>query len=383
MIYKVYFFAAISVILQQLVSILFARNLTVVDFGYYTLFNSYILFLLPVLTFGIQRVIRIQFANDKRIGDSLINIAVKKVAVLCSILTIIFPLIIYFLTNNLLGSLITFSSAVAMGLWSVYSVYFEFKDQWVIRQRLLSFYTFLILIFSFIFLKLDFSFLSRLMAVIITSIILIIYTKNKIPNNIKIKNNIPFKAIRSIGIPIAIVSILENLIFLLDKNIILNSLGEENLGIYSSHLIIYGLVVLSFSPISVIIENLIFQKQKVKNWYYYFFGFYLFFGAVIFCFGTEIFDFLFSSKYNFKQVILNYLFCLGIFTVMRNILKIYMSKSDGLYFSVITNAIIIFVLFLFDFDSVFQFVKVFFILFLISLILEFSYVISKRNNTLL
>ena len=383
MIYKVYFFAAISVILQQLVSILFARNLTVVDFGYYTLFNSYILFLLPVLTFGIQRVIRIQFANDKRIGDSLINIAVKKVAVLCSILTIIFPLIIYFLTNNLLGSLITFSSAVAMGLWSVYSVYFEFKDQWVIRQRLLSFYTFLILIFSFIFLKLDFSFLSRLMAVIITSIILIIYTKNKIPSNIKIKNNIPFKAIRSIGIPIAIVSILENLIFLLDKNIILNSLGEENLGIYSSHLIIYGLVVLSFSPISVIIENLIFQKQKVKNWYYYFFGFYLFFGVVIFCLGTEIFDFLFSSKYNFKQVILNYLFCLGIFTVMRNILKIYMSKSDGLYFSVITNAIIIFVLFLFDFHSVFQFVKVLFILFLISLILEFSYVISKRNNTLL
>ena len=383
MIYRVYFFAAISVILQQLVSILFARNLTVIDFGYYTLFNSYILFLLPVLTFGIQRVIRIQFANDKRIGDSLINIAVKKVAVLCSILAIIFPLIIYFLTNNLLGSLITFSSAVAMGLWSVYSVYFEFKYQWIIRHRLLSFYTFLILIFSFIFLKLDFSFLSRLMAVIVTSIILIIYTKNKIPSNIKIKNNISFKTIRSIGIPLAIVSILENLIFLLDKNIILNSLGEENLGIYSSHLIIYGLVVLSFSPISVIIENLIFQKQKVKNWYYYFFCFYLFFGAVIFCLGTEIFDFLFSSKYNFKQVILNYLFCLGVFSVLRNILKIYMSKSDSLYFSVITNAIIIFVLFLFDFHSVFQFVKVLFILFLIGLILEFSYVISKRNNTLL
>ena len=374
-------YAALSVILQQIVSVLFARYLSVIDFGYYTLFNSYILFLLPVLTFGIQRVIRIQFANDKTNGDSLINIAVKKVIIFCSLLTIILPLLIYFLTNNLLGSLNTFSSAVAMSLWSVYSVYFEFKDQWVIRQRLLSFYTFFILIFSFIFLKLDFSYLSRLLAVILTSITLIIYTRNKIPSNIKIKTNISFEAIRSIGIPLAIVSILENLILLIDKNIILNSLGEENLGMYSSHLIIYGLVVLSFSPISVIIENWIFQKKKIKNLYYILFILYLFFGAVIFYFGAEIFNFLFSSKYNFKQTILNYLFFLGILSVLRNILKVYMSKSNSLYFPVITNAIIISVLFLFDFHSLFQFVKVLFMLFLLGLIMELSYVISKRNHT--
>lgn len=380
---NLYLWSAFTVLTGQMYSILIARNISVENFGKYALLTQIMLFILPMNTLGIQRVIRIMNSKGDYIPRELVNMGLN-FTFITSFLVVPVWTYLYFAFTDLeyYYWIFIFLASFWLSIWSVVTVIFELDDKWIQRQQLLFYYSLLNLIILYILIKFRLASASvRLVTVGVTSLLLglLLITKYKIIDKTTLSFSKYMAPDRRVGLPLALISMSDNLFLIIDKNLIIQRLGDFANGIYSAHLILFSLMVLGYAPLSTYLENFIFRSNTKSKYWHIVIAILLIGSIGIYYLAPKLFNLLYGRKYEFEGGLLLTVYFIALLKIARDILRIYLSKIYGILPSALVNIIGLIILNCWYFDTVGSFLRnvliIYSIIFLIDLILLYG----KRN----
>jgi len=329
-IYLLAFFAALT---NQLVGIVAVRELSEYDFAIYTVFNSALLFGLPIITFGIQRVIRIRSNYEIDLGNRMISDALFK-SMKASLLTLpLIGILMYFSFDlRIVDVVILLFSIVFLGLQSILLVKYELNAMWSKRQFILFLGGLLIFLSVLVLSASSYASVSRLIGVSCFAVIFLVLNASYFYAE---REKILFKDIVLIGLPLALISVGDNFLFLIDKKILLTNANSSEVALYGAYLIIFNLVSLSYKPMAPIIEKLIIKK-KVSIRHVCYFLVLVFIGVFfVWLLSENIFEYVYDYRYNLSTNILLKVYILAVVKVVRDIMRTAISTQGKLYGSLI------------------------------------------------
>jgi hypothetical protein len=138
---------------------------------------------------------------------------------------------------------------------------------------------------------------------------------------------------------LAIISVGDNFLFLIDKKVLLTNANISEVSLYGSYLIIFNLVSLSYKPIAPIVEKLII-KRLVSIQHISLFLALVFTGMMfVWILAEDIFEYIYDYRYNLSTVILLKVYILAVVKVLRDIVRTAVSTLSKLYVSLIFSVL--------------------------------------------
>lgn len=382
---NLYFWSALSVLTGQIYAIAIARNISVDDFGTYTLLTQIMLFILPLNTLGIQRVLRIKSSKGEGPTRKLVKLGLN-FTFITSLLAIPIWSYLYFTYTDLgyQNWLIILLASFCISIWSVVTVVFELEDKWIQRQRVLFYYSLLNVLILFLVIELGIvSASARLVTVGFTSLILgaLIIVKFKLVDSTTLTINNYMAPDLKVGTALALVSMSDNLFLIIDKTLIINRLGDFANGILSAHLILFSLVVLAYAPISTYLENIVFRNNTKLGYGYLIIVILIISSIGVYYLAPVVFTFLYGTKFIFTGSLLLKVYFLALLKIARDIVRIFLSKRTGILHSAVVNIIALIALTYMYFESIEGFINNVVLIYLIIFFIDFIILYGKRNHS--
>ncbi len=314
-----YGFSILAAIFPILVAPFVARALSVEDFGIFNLLNSIAYLILPLITLGMQTGARKKLVNssvDKIKQDfSLIFSSSIFTSLILSIIVLLFMLLFknklfndVFISYDIIS--IVFLS-ILIAITSFLYVFFEVKNMFLFKSFLMFITSAAIylIVYFFIFIGPFTRVYSQILVFFLAFIILFLLFKLKIRRpDFKIT-----KELIHIGLPLTIISVFELLSLSLDKILVLNLLGDYELGIYSAYFYFFNLATFGSKPLLPMIETYQYQNKHHFRYIIFFLSLGLFiFLILLSTFHERIALIAFGEKYIDKSYLMCLFFLLGI-----------------------------------------------------------------------